>query len=112
MPDRTDDTFSVTIPLLNPNEPEAQVAAVHVKAGQLVAAGDPLCTLDECKQAGLCSFAALPLLKGEQALGVLGESRPVAMTSRIVRSSDCRTRIALADFCPDMRRCIARGTSR
>jgi PAS domain S-box-containing protein len=33
---------------------------------------DPLCTLDECKQAGLRSFAALPLVKGGQVLGVLG----------------------------------------
>ncbi|MEW6053483.1 MAG: GAF domain-containing protein [Nitrospirota bacterium] len=32
---------------------------------------DPLCTLDECKQAGIRSFAALPLRKGEQVLGVL-----------------------------------------
>jgi PAS domain S-box-containing protein len=33
---------------------------------------DPLCTLDECKQAGLRSFAALPLVQGGQVLGVLG----------------------------------------
>ena len=32
---------------------------------------DPLCTLDECKQAGLRSFAALPLCGREGVLGVL-----------------------------------------
>ncbi|MGW8251507.1 MAG: lipoyl domain-containing protein, partial [Anaerolineales bacterium] len=39
----------VTIPLLNPNEPEALLAALHVIEGQLVAAGDPLCTLETTK---------------------------------------------------------------
>lgn len=33
---------------------------------------DPRCTLRECKEAGLYSFAALPLLKGEAVIGVLG----------------------------------------
>ena len=33
---------------------------------------DPRCTLDECKQAGIHSFAALPLLGHERLLGVLG----------------------------------------
>ncbi len=41
--------FSVTIPLLNPNEPEAQLAALHVQEGQLVASGDLLCTLETTK---------------------------------------------------------------
>ncbi|MGD9316832.1 MAG: PAS domain-containing protein, partial [Anaerolineae bacterium] len=33
---------------------------------------DPLCTLQECKQAGMRSFAALPLLQGTEVFGVLG----------------------------------------
>jgi sugar O-acyltransferase (sialic acid O-acetyltransferase NeuD family) len=41
----------ITIPLLNPNEPEALVAAVHVAEGQPVAAGEPLCTLETTKSA-------------------------------------------------------------
>ncbi|MFX0046453.1 MAG: GAF domain-containing protein, partial [Candidatus Hermodarchaeota archaeon] len=35
-------------------------------------AADPLCTLEECKRAGMHSFAALPLLKGADVLGVVG----------------------------------------
>jgi signal transduction histidine kinase len=33
---------------------------------------DPRCTWDECKRAGLRSFAALPLASGDEMLGVLG----------------------------------------
>ena len=33
---------------------------------------DPCCTLDQCKNIGICSFAALPLLFGKEILGVLG----------------------------------------
>ena len=39
----------VTIPLLNPNEPEAFLAALNVQPGQHVATGDPLCTLETTK---------------------------------------------------------------
>ncbi|MBL6966536.1 MAG: NeuD/PglB/VioB family sugar acetyltransferase [Anaerolineales bacterium] len=39
----------ITIPLLNPNEPEAMLAALHVTEGQKVAAGDLLCTLETTK---------------------------------------------------------------
>ena len=39
----------ITIPLLNPNEPEALLAELHVSAGQYVAAGTPLCTLETTK---------------------------------------------------------------
>lgn len=39
----------VTIPLLNPNEPEALLAALHIGAGQYVAAGTMLCTLETTK---------------------------------------------------------------
>ncbi len=41
--------LSVTIPLLNPNEPEALLAALHIQEGQRVARGDPLCTLETTK---------------------------------------------------------------
>jgi signal transduction histidine kinase len=33
---------------------------------------DPRCTLEECKTAGLLSFAALPLMSAGQVIGVLG----------------------------------------
>jgi signal transduction histidine kinase/DNA-binding response OmpR family regulator len=33
---------------------------------------DSRCTLDDCKQAGICSFAALPLEGGGEILGVVG----------------------------------------
>src|SRR5512134_2611701 len=49
MQDQPNNVYSVTIPLLNPNEPEAQVAAVHVQVGQHVRAGDLLCTLETTK---------------------------------------------------------------
>ncbi len=42
---------TVTIPLLNPNEPEALLAALHVKEGQQVAAGDLLATIETTKSA-------------------------------------------------------------
>jgi acetyltransferase EpsM len=41
----------VTIPLLNPNEPEALLAALHVRAGAKVAVGDLLATLETTKSA-------------------------------------------------------------
>ena len=41
----------VTIPLLNPNEPEALLAALHVQTGQYVEAGESLCTLETTKSA-------------------------------------------------------------
>ena len=40
---------------------------------------DPRCTLEECKAAGFCSFAALPLLSGGDIQGVIG------LASRIER---------------------------
>jgi len=39
----------VTIPLLNANEPEALLAEMHISAGQYVAAGTLLCTLETTK---------------------------------------------------------------
>jgi diguanylate cyclase (GGDEF)-like protein/PAS domain S-box-containing protein len=38
---------------------------------------DPLCTLEECKRAGMHSFAALPLCHGDSVLGVLGVASTV-----------------------------------
>jgi len=39
----------ITIPLLNPNEPGALLAALHIKSGQYVRAGEKLCTLETTK---------------------------------------------------------------
>lgn len=41
--------LTITIPLLNPNEPEALLAALHVAAGQPVSQGAPICTLETTK---------------------------------------------------------------
>jgi acetyltransferase EpsM len=41
----------ITIPLLNPNEPEAILVGLHIHAGQQVAKGDALCTLETTKSA-------------------------------------------------------------
>jgi acetyltransferase EpsM len=43
--------FTVQFPLINPNEPEAMLAAVHVQEGQQVRRGDALCTLETTKSA-------------------------------------------------------------
>jgi len=43
------DPFEVLVPLLNPNEPEARVAALPVITGQHVEVGDILCTLETTK---------------------------------------------------------------
>jgi len=43
MPDK------VILPLLNPNEPEAVLAALFVSEGQWIQKGDPLCTLETTK---------------------------------------------------------------
>jgi len=40
---------SITIPLLNPNEPDALLADLHVEDGQQVAADDLICTLETTK---------------------------------------------------------------
>jgi pyruvate/2-oxoglutarate dehydrogenase complex dihydrolipoamide acyltransferase (E2) component len=39
----------ITIPLINPNEPEARLVALHVAPGQHVESGDMLCTLETTK---------------------------------------------------------------
>jgi len=43
------DAIPITIPLLNANEPEARLAALHVEEGQQVKKGDPICTLETTK---------------------------------------------------------------
>ena len=62
----------VTIPLLNPNEPEARLAALHVREGQRVAAGDLLCTLETTKSA-----ADLPAEQAGYVIGLRGEQGQV-----------------------------------
>lgn len=41
--------ITVTIPLLNANEPETLLATMHVRDGQQVSKGDPICTLETTK---------------------------------------------------------------
>ncbi len=43
--------IAVSVPLLNPNERDAQITALHVAAGAAVDAGDLLCTLETTKSA-------------------------------------------------------------
>jgi sugar O-acyltransferase (sialic acid O-acetyltransferase NeuD family) len=45
------DAVRVLVPLLNPNEREAQLAAVHVSSGQSVERGQPLFTFESTKAA-------------------------------------------------------------
>jgi acetyltransferase EpsM len=46
----------ILIPLINTNEPEAQIAALHVGERQAVSGGDPLCTLETTKSTSdLCA---------------------------------------------------------
>jgi sugar O-acyltransferase (sialic acid O-acetyltransferase NeuD family) len=43
------DALTVVVPLINPNEPEARLAGLHVSEGQQVEEGDMLCTLETTK---------------------------------------------------------------
>ncbi len=43
------DPYPITIPLINPNEPGALLASLHVSPGQHVRIGDKLCTLETTK---------------------------------------------------------------
>ncbi len=65
---------TVTIPLLNPNEPEALLAALHVKEGQQVAAGELLATIETTKSAAD--------LQAEQAGFIAGLSLEAGQTVR------------------------------
>jgi len=42
-------TIEISFPLLNPNEPEALLASLHVREGQQLSEGDLLCTLETTK---------------------------------------------------------------
>ena len=63
----------IRIPLLNPNEPEALLAALQVNEGQHVAPGDLLCTLETTKSTVELSaeaagyVAGLALIAGQSA---------------------------------------------
>ncbi len=59
--------IAVYIPLINPNEPEANLAAVHVRPGQYVQTGDPLCTLETTKAAADLVAEAAGYVIGLQA---------------------------------------------
>jgi len=69
---------SVTIPLLNPNEPEALLAALHIHEGQHIRAGDLLATLETTKSAAE--------LAAEQEGFVAGLHREQGATVRAGRS--------------------------
>ncbi len=58
---------AVYIPLINPNEPEANLAAVHVRPGQYMQTGDPLCTLETTKAAADLVAEAAGYVIGLQA---------------------------------------------
>jgi acetyltransferase EpsM len=54
----------VQIPLLNPNEPEAMLAAVHVTEGQHVDLGQPICTLETTKSTAEVAAEAGGYIRG------------------------------------------------
>lgn len=58
------DPVPVTIPLLNPNEPEAVLAALYVEEGEQVTAGGLLCSLETTKTAGDVSAPAAGYVAG------------------------------------------------
>lgn len=57
----------VTVPLLNPNEPEALLAALYVQEGQLVEQGARLCTLETTKSTSDLHAEAAGYVAGLQA---------------------------------------------
>ena len=69
---------AVTIPLINPNEPEALLASIYIHEGQCVAAGDRLCTLETTK--------ATLELASEQAGYIIGLRYSSGQT---VNAGDC-----------------------
>jgi acetyltransferase EpsM len=48
---RMSEVRAVLIPLLNPNEPEARLVALHVSEGQPIEPGDPICLIENTKSA-------------------------------------------------------------
>jgi sugar O-acyltransferase (sialic acid O-acetyltransferase NeuD family) len=72
-------SIEILIPLLNPNEPEALLADLHVQEGQKVAAGDLLCTLETTK-----STAELPADQGGYVVGLrLAQGQTVRAGERL-----------------------------
>jgi len=57
----------VLYPLINPNEPEAMLAAIHVSEGQRVTAGDRLLTLETTKSTAEVTAEAGGFVAGIQA---------------------------------------------
>ena len=62
------EAIPVRIPLLNPNEPEALLAALHVQEGQSVAPGDLLCTLETTKSTAELTAEAAGMSPGSRSL--------------------------------------------
>jgi sugar O-acyltransferase (sialic acid O-acetyltransferase NeuD family) len=69
----------VTIPLLNPNEPEANLAALHIREGQRVSIGDTLVTLETTK-----STAELQAERSGYVIGLLAEQGQTLMAGAIL----------------------------
>ncbi len=64
---------------------------------------DPMCTWEECKKAGLRSFAALPLKDGKRILGVLGfasgtKKRDFSINSKFLEAISEVTIIGLKNY--------------
>ena len=59
-------TIEISFPLLNPNEPEALLASLHVSEGQQLAEGDLLCTLETTKSTAELHAEAAGFLVGLQ----------------------------------------------
>ncbi|MFC1997890.1 NeuD/PglB/VioB family sugar acetyltransferase [Chloroflexota bacterium] len=60
-------TIEITFPLLNPNEPDALLAALHINEGQQLAEGDLLCTLETTKSTADVHAEAAGFVAGLQA---------------------------------------------
>jgi sugar O-acyltransferase (sialic acid O-acetyltransferase NeuD family) len=61
------DATRILVPLLNPNETDARLVALHVKTGQQVEAGDPLATLETTKSTFELEADAAGYVAGLQA---------------------------------------------
>jgi len=62
---------TIVAPLINPNEPEAQVVALSVEAGQAIALGDVVCVLETSKatvdvEADVEGFAGAPQIARDE----------------------------------------------
>ncbi|HEY3381150.1 MAG TPA: PAS domain S-box protein [Vicinamibacterales bacterium] len=63
--------------------------------------GDPRCTWEECKRAGMRSFAALPLINGDDVIGIVGlasdTSRDFEGRARFLETMTGQISVALAN---------------